>query len=231
MAFQLAWKLFSDPAIEPKETIRKECKFKDTDHAKRAMNESLNGSGRYKKTYLHWFQREFPTLYELWQKTDVKHTGKNIAEKFERPLIQDKELCDLADRLGIKVISEHDGVGVFAADDDIGLDGKLKRLAAHIEANSIRLFGVPVVVKSKPVFDLLDGDLRAGMQHKRRQYEKDLNRLKPNVDRFPRLHTVKQSCSRHNAPLQQLCANFESARSQPHWILPITFNQIPQRQL
>ncbi len=178
--------LFSNPAIDPKETIRKECRFKDVDHAKRAMNESLNGSGRYKKTYLKWLQREFPMLYMMWQQTHVKHTGKNITEKFEHPLIQDKELCSLAESLGVKIMSEHDGVGVFAADDDTGLENKLPTLAAQIEASSIRLFGVPVVVKVKPVFNLLDGDLRADMEHKRGQYKKDLNQLQPNVDRLRR---------------------------------------------
>lgn len=178
--------LFSNKAIDPKDTIRISCGFKNNDLAKRAMNESLNGSGRYKKTYLKWMQREFPMLFEIWQETDVKHTGTNITERYEHPLIQDVELYNLATRLGVEIASEHDGVGVFAREDDAELDAKLKILAAHIEASSMRLFSVPVVVRSKPVFNLADCDLLGEMTSKREQYEKQLNQLKSNEDKLRR---------------------------------------------
>src|ERR1035437_9232157 len=183
----LKWiQLFCNPVIDPKEEIRKVCRFKDTAHAKRAMNESLNGSKVFLKTFLKWLQREFPMLYVLWQKTDVKHTGNGISKKFEHPLIQNKNLCDLADTLGIKIQSEHDGFGVFACEDDAELENKLKCLAAHIQSCSVKLFGVSVVVKFKIVPDWSNFDLLAEMTHKRGELEKEYAKLKPRWDRLRR---------------------------------------------
>jgi len=177
--------LFCDPVNDPKEVVRKRCKFKDTAHAKRAMNESLNGSKRF-PAYLRWLGKEFPTLSLLWKKTDVKHTGPKIAAKYEFPLIQDRKLYELADTFGIKIMSEHDGLGVFASADDTELNKKLESLSEHIQSCSMKLFGIPAVVRTKPVYDFLDGDLHAEMAFKMSQYEKELDRLKPVADRLRR---------------------------------------------
>ena len=171
-------RLFCDPDTDPKEVVRKACRFADVDTAKEAMNQTLNGSKLFPK-YLAWLKREFPTLFEIWQKTDVKDTGNAIARTFERELILHQGLYDLADGLGIKIMPEHDGVGVFSNDDAAELQSKLDALRSYLESLSTKRFGVHIVVKSKFVFDWASADLLSEMRHKRKELEKELSELMP----------------------------------------------------
>ena len=151
--------------------------------AKAAMNQSLNGSKRFPK-YLAWLERRFPTLFEVWQKTDVKDTGNAIARKYEHAMILDAGLNERAESLGIKILPEHDGVGVFADDVGMELQSKLDSLASYIQSVAVNRFGVSVVVRSKLVFDWASADLLLEMQHKRGELDKEYTKLKPIVNRL-----------------------------------------------
>jgi hypothetical protein len=182
---------FCNPDKDPKEGIQKLCRFADVETAKSAMNESLNGSKRYPK-YLEWMKTEFPILFSQWQKTEVKKTGEAIAKNFEHPLILHQGLYDQANLLGVKIMPEHDGVGVFAKEDDKELPMKLEALAKYLQSYSKKLFGVPVVVKTKYVFDWWDTDLFLEMQHKRSELDKEYAKLRPTLTRLQRQYFPKR---------------------------------------
>ena len=133
-----------------------------------------------------WLKKRFPTLFEIWQKTEVKDTGNAIARKYEHELILHKGLYDHAEKLGLKVMSEHDGVGVFAKDDDMELQSKLDSIAKYLQTFSSSRFGVPIFVKPKLVFDWSSVDLMQEMQHKLDQLGKEYSKLKPIVNRRQR---------------------------------------------
>lgn len=60
-------------------------------------------------------------LSKIWDKTDKAHTGVNISKIYETKLILNPENFELAESLGLEVLPEHDGLGVFAdaADPDV----------------------------------------------------------------------------------------------------------------
>lgn len=176
-------RLFCDPDIDPKEVVRLECGFPDIETAKMALNQSLNGSKRFPK-YLAWLKKRFPTLFEIWQMTDIKDTGNAIARTYEHGLILEQGLHDRASTLEMKVLPEHDGIGVFAKDVGTDLESKLDSLASYIQSVSVRRFGVRVVIKTKLAFDWTSADLLLEMQHKRGELDKEYSKLKPVVNRL-----------------------------------------------
>ena len=170
--------LFSNPASDPKQVIRKACRLKDIETAKAAMNESLNGSKQHPK-YLVWLKTEFPTLFAIWQTTEVKDTGNAIARTYENPLILNNGLNELANKLSLKIMPEHDGFGVFTNEEGEELQTKLDSLKDYVQSLSSKLFGIPIVIKTKLVFDWASGDLRLEMEHKRGELDKEYSKLKP----------------------------------------------------
>jgi len=203
--------LFCDPAEDPKEVVRKACRFTDDTTAKAAMNQSLNGSKRYPK-YLAWLKREFPTLYEIWQQTDVADTGNAIARTFEHELVLHTGLCERAEAMGVKILSEHDGIGVFATDDGLALQSKLDSLASYIKSYSAERFGIPIVVKTKLAFDWASADLLTEMEHKLDELGKDYGKLKPCVNRAQRLYFSANRDTRHGQA-------YAEARKKEHQLL------------
>jgi hypothetical protein len=182
---------FCDPNKDPKEVIQQACGFEDVETAKAAMNQSLNGSTQYPE-YLAWMKTEFPLIFQLWQETEVKFTGNAIAKKFERQLMLHEELYDRAEELGIvKIMPEHDGLGVFAEDDDMELPSKLASLVKYLQTYSIKHFGVPIVIKTKMVVDWASVDLLMEMEHKREQLGKDHGKVKSKVNRLQRKYFSK----------------------------------------
>jgi hypothetical protein len=183
--------LFCDPNKDPKEVIQQACGFKDVETAKAAMNQSLNGSTQYPE-YLTWMKTEFPLIFQLWQETEVKSTGNAIAKTFERELMLHEELYDHAEGLGIvKIMPEHDGLGVFADEDDTELPFKLASLAKYLQTYAIKHFGMPIVIKTKKVIDWANTDLFMEMQHKRDELEKDYGKVKSQVNRLQRKYFSK----------------------------------------
>jgi len=166
---------------DPKEKVRLACGFPDAETAKAAMNQTLNGSKRFPR-YLDWLRGEFPTLFDVWQKTDVKHTGTGIAKHFEHPLILHRELYERAEALGLKVMPEHDGFGIFADCEGPELDAKADSLSAYLRSLSVHWFGVPIVLKTKHVFDWSSADTLSEMAHKKEQLLRECGKLRPLVD-------------------------------------------------
>ena len=81
----------------------------------------------------------------------------------------------------MKLMSEHDGVGVFANDEGAELQAKLDSLANYLRSYSSRRFGIPIVIKEKRVFDWSNADLFMEMEHKLSELSKEYGKLKPIV--------------------------------------------------
>lgn len=178
--------LFCNPDVDPKQVIKKSCGFPDVETAKAAMNQSLNGSTLYPE-FLTWMKTEFPLIYKLWRKSNVKDTTNAIGRIFERELMLHEELYRRAEALGgIKIMPEHDGLGVFAREDDSELSSKLESIKNYLQSYSIKKFGVPIVIKSKMAVNWANADLLMEMQHKRKELDKDYAKLKPRVTRLQR---------------------------------------------
>lgn len=204
--------LFCDPSIDPKEIIREACGFEDTETAKAALNQSLNGSKAFPK-FLTWIKKEYPIIFDLWQQTDVKTTGSNISKIYERKLILHQGLFDHATQLGIeKIMPEHDGLGVFAKDDDQELRSKLKALADYLQAYSVRQFGVPVIIKTKMVLDWTNTDLHQEMGHNLSMLGKEYCEVKPREGQMQRKYYAGK---RGSSDWQQ----YEEQRKKEHALL------------
>jgi hypothetical protein len=49
--------------------------------------------------------------------------------------------------MGLEVLTEHDGLGIFSDENDSELDQKVEKLRNWIQVRSLRLFGLKVQVK------------------------------------------------------------------------------------
>lgn len=145
-------KLFCDPEKHPRDVIGEQAGYKDKTKVKQALNETINGSKLYGKLR-RWMEEQFPSLYKIWSQSDVKKTGPQISKLYETRLMLDEGLYRSADKMGIKLSYEYDGVGVFASEDHEGLQTQLKDLKRQITTRSDELWGIPVVVNDE-VLDL-----------------------------------------------------------------------------
>lgn len=169
------------------------------------MNETLNGS-KFHKNYLKWFQSEFPLLNTIWQSTDIKATGSEIAKRYETRIIFNPELYRLTETLDIKIIPEHDGLGVFAASDDNKLTEKLEKISKHLSNYSSQQFAVPIVVKTKLVDDWTTTNQHEFMRHRARRLARDYTKLRANVRRAMRTPHAFKTETKHGEKLMQLKA-------------------------
>jgi len=141
--------MFTNPNNDPKIIISEACGY-SIEQAKQALNETLNGSKQWGK-FIEWLKAEFPLLYSEWIKTDVSKTGNNIASKLETVLMLDESIFKYADEMGIKLTYEYDGYGIFCNDGDNDIQDKLKFISNYLTFKAKEKWGVPVVVKIKPV--------------------------------------------------------------------------------
>jgi hypothetical protein len=161
--------LFTNEALDPRLVIVKDCKYTCISDVKRALTETMNGSTAHPKI-TSWLKKKFPCLYSLWLKNgiNIKRTGCQISQNYETVLLQDEGLYRLCDSLDIKITYEYDGVsvyenvgaGVFANDNDLDITDKVKCITEYIKAQSMKLFGVSLVMKIKlPVNEMLQASI------------------------------------------------------------------------
>jgi hypothetical protein len=98
-----------------------------------------------------WIRKNYPTLSKLWDKTDKEHTGVNISKIYETKLILNPENFKLADQLGLEILPEHDGYGVFADADDPDLAAKVDALREAVQKDCINSYGITPVITVKPI--------------------------------------------------------------------------------
>ena len=138
-----------NPDIDPRELIAQDLGNGETkETVKQLVNSAMNGS---ENRVFKWICKNYPALSSIWLQTDLKLTGVQISKFYETRLILDPGIFELAAELGLDILAEHDGLGVFAAEGDPDVDQKAQALAARIGDNCLRLFGFRAVVKVKRV--------------------------------------------------------------------------------
>ena len=141
--------LWTNPDIDPRELIAQDLgKGETKETVKELVNSAMNGS---ENQVFKWICQNYPALSSIWLQTDLKLTGVQISKFYETRLILDPELFDLSAQLGVDILPEHDGLGIFAAEGDPEIDKKARALAARIGDSCLRLFGFRAVVKVKRV--------------------------------------------------------------------------------
>lgn len=137
--------LFTDEDTDPREVIRHQVGYEDVSIAKAALNETLNGSMQYPELK-KWMQSKYPLLYKVWQSTDVKRTGEMISKDFESPLMFNESLYRMAEAMKIKIVAEHDGIGVFAEEEE-NLESRVQYLKKHIRDEAEKKYGIALRMK------------------------------------------------------------------------------------
>jgi hypothetical protein len=139
--------IFSHPDIDPKIVLLKELGY-SRQTAKDALNQTINGSKKYKK-FITWFKTKFPLLFNVWKRTDIATVGNKISALYETVLMQDMDLYNLGEGLGLHLTYEYDGCGIMCREDDAEVLAKIQKLIAHIQARSERLWGIRPVIAVK----------------------------------------------------------------------------------
>ncbi len=142
----IKWTEFwTNPDIDPKQQIIDDLGGTySRDEIKELINASINSKDN---SVFNWIAKNYPALFEIWNKTDLKKTGNNISRFYETKLMLDPELILLVEGMGLDVLGEHDGIGVFAEEKDSDLDAKILKLKNWIQDRSVALFGLKVQVK------------------------------------------------------------------------------------
>lgn len=60
-----------------------------------------------------WMKDCFPIMYRHWKSTDISRTGCNISKYFETVLILNQNIYSYADTLGLELVYENDGFGLY----------------------------------------------------------------------------------------------------------------------
>ncbi len=121
-------RFWTDPNLDPKQQIIADLGGAfSRDEVKDLINSSINGQ---RNQVFRWIENNYPALFEIWNQTDLKTTGVQISKLYETRLILDPGLFELAAELGLDILPEHDGAGLFCAEGDPELDQKAQALAA-----------------------------------------------------------------------------------------------------
>lgn len=142
----IKWTEFwTDPDIDPKQQIIDDL---DGTYSRDEIKELINASINLQRNdVFYWIEKNYPVLFDIWKKTNRKKTGNYISRFFETKLMLDPELILLAESMNLEVLTEHDGAGIFAQENDSELDAKAKKLRDWIQEKSVALFGLKVQVK------------------------------------------------------------------------------------
>jgi hypothetical protein len=119
-----------------------------TDQCKQYLNRTINGS-RTHKPLLRYLQEQFPILFDVWIRTDMKSTGPNISKMFETKLMLNPELFKLADSLGVKLMYEYDGFSIFVHEQDRNAKQKVSIIEDFIKQESLKRWNLNVVLKAE----------------------------------------------------------------------------------
>jgi hypothetical protein len=127
--------------------------------------------------YNNWLSTNFPTLYKIWMKTDIRQTGNKIGKHFETRLMLDQSIYDKANELGIVCGYEYDGMSFYAKDNS-----KCPDLLRFIEKKSVELLGIQLVFVDKintiDVKTLLNEEKIASLSEKIDHNNKRLKQLR-----------------------------------------------------
>ena len=154
--------IFSNPEDPRDWIVRKNHLDISRENMKQCVNRWLNGGKQYENSLggeinrksnrrlEQWFQGMFPEMAKVWEALRHREvTGTLITEAYECELMLNPKLYEYSDRMGLTLIYEYDGVGVFAQPNDDSLERKLHEVGSFIVRESVEQFNVPVVVKTE----------------------------------------------------------------------------------
>ena len=138
-------KFWTNPDTDPKNQIIQDLGANCTrDEIKHLINSSINDS---QNKVFRWIKENYPVLFEIWNKTNLRKTGNNISKFYETKLMLDPELIRLAESMGLDVLAELVGHGIFSDENDSELDAKVGKLRDWVQEKSVALFGLKVQIK------------------------------------------------------------------------------------
>jgi hypothetical protein len=115
---------------------------------KRALLVDLNELRNYRTPFKDWMAVEFPVLFRTWRSTEVNQTGCNLSKYYESELLRTPEFYEFAATLeDIRMLCCHDGVSVFAREDDQHALYKAERIRDFLVKVTWRKFGIRPVIK------------------------------------------------------------------------------------
>jgi hypothetical protein len=115
---------------------------------KRALLVDLNEPRNYSTPFKDWMSNEFPVLFRTWRSTEVNQTGCNLSKYYESELLRTADFYEFAATLeDIRILCCHDGVSVFAREDDQQARSKAERLRDFLVNMTWRKFGISPVIK------------------------------------------------------------------------------------
>jgi hypothetical protein len=152
-------KIFLDPAINLKEHLSRLTGV-PVSEIKDVMISYFNGKGFRKHVFVRrspkspyvrfnfWLKANFPKLYEVWTKMDIRQTGNQIGKNFETKLMLDGSIFEKAASLGLAIGYENDGFSIFGK---VGKDHpSVTQFLDFVTEQSIRLLGIKLVIVPKP---------------------------------------------------------------------------------
>jgi hypothetical protein len=188
--------LFSDPDTDPKSILIRDLGY-TRDQAKAALNQSINGGKQYRR-FIKWFKAHFPLLHAIWDRTYKKKVGVDVSAYYETVLMKDMGLYTLADGLGLHLTYEFDGCGVMCRDDDSEVLAKIQQLIQHIQAKSVRSWGIrPVIVVKTAAGEVVD--LRSQIQNNETERAERPTITPQQPDATPATHTAASASRRSSS--------------------------------
>jgi hypothetical protein len=119
---------------------------------KRALLVGINEPRNYDTPFRDWMAAEFPVLFLAWRSTEVNRTGCNLSKYYESELLRTPEFYEFAATLeDIRILCCHDGVSVFALEEDQHARSKAERLRDFLVNMTWRKFAIRPVIKIEEV--------------------------------------------------------------------------------
>lgn len=124
---------------------------KSKDKIKKQLNTAIN-DGKWDNKLKKWINQHYPMMYKLWMENiDIPTTGCMIAKNYETKIMLSPKLYQFAATLpDIKIINEHDGVGVFVR-EDVDVTNQIEILRLYIIELFWQEYNIKPVVKSEKV--------------------------------------------------------------------------------
>jgi hypothetical protein len=151
------WIAFFTHDANPRQQIALDTNLR-ADDIKEHLNCFING-GKDCPRLEKWFAAQYPQLNIVFQNIRPKLRDKErdkdlntcdwITENYEGPLMQDFDVFELARKLDIFLLPEHDGYSILALEDDKDVLEKAAKLEAYLKNTARSKFGVPVVCTVK----------------------------------------------------------------------------------
>lgn len=97
-----------------------------------------------------WIAKFVPNLFSIWWKRSdiLKHTGCNISAYYEKAILREPDLYNLAHDHGVVIMDVHDGIDVFCENkEEFGIISLI--LEQHIQNTARRMFNITPILTNK----------------------------------------------------------------------------------